>query len=142
MSKGDTFENDLVRLIFNGTAIANIADNAASSPLTNLHLSLHTGDVGEGGSQTTNEATYTGYGRVAVARTTGGFTITNNTVALVANADFPACTGGSNTITHFAIGTAASGAGKVLYKGSLTPSISVSSGVTPRINSGTIVTED
>lgn len=142
MSKGDTFENDLVRLIFNGTAIANIADNAASSPLTNLHLSLHTADVGEGGSQTTNEATYTGYGRVAVARTTGGFTITNNTVALVANVDFPACTGGTNTITHFAIGTAASGAGKVLYKGALTPSISVSSGVTPRINSGTIVTED
>ena len=142
MSKGDTFENDLVKLIFNGTAIANLADNAATSPITNLYLSLHTADVGEGGSQTTNEANYTSYARVAVARTSGGFTVTTNTVALVANADFPACTGGSNTITHFAIGTAASGAGKVLYKGALSPSISVSTGVTPRINSGTIVTED
>jgi hypothetical protein len=36
VSKGDTFENDLVKLIFNATAIANIADNASSSPLTNL----------------------------------------------------------------------------------------------------------
>lgn len=142
MSKGDTFENDLVKLIFQGTAIANIADNAAASPLTNLYLSLHTGDPGEAGDQTTSEATYTSYARVAVARTSSGFTIANNQVTLAANTDFPAATGGTNTITHFGIGTASSGAGKLLYKGSLSPSISVSNGVTPRINSGVIVTED
>lgn len=142
MSKGDTFENDLLKLFFQGTAIANLADNAATSPLTNLYLSLHTADVGEAGSQTTSEATYTSYARVAVARTSGGFTVTGNAVALAANVDFPAATGGTNTITHWAIGTASSGAGKVLYKGALSPSISVSSGVTPRINAGTIVTED
>jgi hypothetical protein len=142
MSKGDTFENDLVKLIFQGTAIANIADNAAASPLTNLYLSLHTADPGEAGSQTTSEATYTSYARVAVARTSSGFTIANNQVTLAANTDFPAATGGTNTITHFGIGTASSGAGKLLYKGSLSPTISVSNGVTPRINSGVIVTED
>jgi hypothetical protein len=142
MSKGDTFENDFVKLIFQASAIANIADNAATSPLTNLYLSLHTADPGEAGSQTTSEATYTSYARVAVARTSGGFTISGNQVTLAANADFPAATGGTNTITHFGIGTASSGAGKLLYKGSLSPSISVSSGVTPRINSGVIVTED
>jgi hypothetical protein len=142
MSKGDTFENDLVKLIFQGTAIANIADNAATSPLTNLYLSLHTADPGEAGSQTTSEATYTSYARVAVARTSSGFTIANNQVTLAANTDFPAATGGTNTITHFGIGTASSGAGKLLYKGSLSPTISVSNGVTPRINSGVIVTED
>lgn len=142
MSKGDTFENDFVKLIFQGTAIANIADNAATSPLTSLYLSLHTADPGETGSQTTNEATYTSYARVAVARTSSGFTISNNQVTLAANTDFPAATGGTNTITHFGVGTASSGAGKLLYKGSLSPSISVSSGVTPRINSGVIVTED
>lgn len=142
MSKGNTFENDVIKLIFQATAIANIADNAASSPLTNLYLSLHTGDVGEAGNQTTNETNYTSYARVAVARSVSGFTISNNAVSLAANADFPACTGGSATITHFAIGTASTGTGKVLYKGALSPSISVSSGVTPRINSGTIVTED
>lgn len=142
MSKGDTFENDLVKLIFQGTAIANIADNAAASPLTNLYLSLHTADPGEAGDQTTSEATYTSYARVAVARTSSGFTIANNQVTLAANTDFPAATGGTNTITHFGIGTASSGAGKLLYKGSLSPTISVSNGVTPRINSGVIVTED
>ena len=62
MSKGDTFENDLLRLIFNATAIGNIADNAASSPLTNLQVSLHTSDVGEGGSQTANEVDVTKFG--------------------------------------------------------------------------------
>ena len=51
MSKGNTFENDWMKLIFNATAIANIADNAASSPLTNLYVSLHTADPGETGDQ-------------------------------------------------------------------------------------------
>ena len=117
MSKGDTFENDLLKLIFNATAIANIADNAATSPLTNLQVSLHTADPGEAGSQTTNEIAYTSYARVAVARTSGGWTVTGNSVSPAANIDFPAATGGSGTATHFAIGTAASGAGKILYKG-------------------------
>ena len=68
MSKGDTFENDLLKLIFNGTAIANIADNAATSPLTNLFVALHTADPGETGNQSTNEVSYTGYARATVAR--------------------------------------------------------------------------
>lgn len=140
MSKGNTFENDLLELIFNATAIANIADNAASSPLTNLYVSLHTADPGEAGDQTTSEATYTPYARVAVARTSGGFTVTGNSPA--ANIDFPAATGGTNTITHFAIGTASSGAGKLLYSGTVRPNISVSSGVTPRLTTASTVTED
>lgn len=142
MSKGDTFENDLLKLIFQATAIANIADNAASSPLTNLFVSLHTADPGEAGNQTTSEATYTGYARVSVARTSGGWTVTGSTVNPVAAITFPACTAGTNTITHFAIGTATSGTGKVLYKGTVTPNISVSSGVTPQLTTATAVTED
>lgn len=143
MSKGNTFENDLVKLIFNGTAIANIADNAASSPLTNLYVSLHTADVGEGGDQTTSEATYTSYARVAVARTAGGWTISANAVSNAAAITFPACTGGTNTITHFAVGTAASGTGKVLYKGALSSSLAVSSGITPEFAIGDLdITED
>jgi hypothetical protein len=143
MSKGNTFENDLVKLIFNATAIANIADNAASSPLTNLYVSLHTGDVGETGDQTTNEATYTSYARVAVARSGSGWTVSNNEATNAAAITFPACTGGSNTITHFAVGTASSGAGKVLYKGALSASLAVSSGITPEFAAGALdVTED
>lgn len=119
MSKGNTFENDFLKLVFQAVAIANIADNAGTSPLTNLYVSLHTADPGEGGSQTTNEATYTGYGRVAVARTSGGWTVTNNNVTNAGEIAFGQCTAGSETLTHFAVGTVSSGAGKILYKGAL-----------------------
>lgn len=123
MSKGNTFENDWLKLIFQATAIANIADNAASSPLTNLYVALHTADPGEAGDQTTSEATYTGYARVAVARTSGGWAISANAVDNVAAITFGQCTAGSNTITHWSIGVAASAASKILYKGSLGTSV-------------------
>lgn len=142
MSKGDTFENDLVKLIFNATAIANIADNAATSPLTNLYVGLHTADPGEAGTQATSEATYTSYARVAVARTSGGWTVTANSVSPAATISFPACTGGTNTITFFSIGVASSGATKLLYSGAVTPSMSVTTGVTPQLATSSTVTED
>jgi hypothetical protein len=138
MSKGNTFENDLMKLFFQGTAIANLADNAASSPNTNLYVSLHTADPGEAGDQTTSEASYTGYARVAVARTSGGWTVTNNSVTNAAAITFPQCTGGSNTISHFAVGTASSGAGKILYKGALTASLAVSNLIIPEFASSTL----
>lgn len=142
MSLGNTFENDLALLIFNATAIANIADNAASSPLTNLYVSFHTADPGEAGNQTTNETSYTSYARVAVARSGSGWTVTGNSVSPAANVDAPQCTGGTATLTHFAVGTAASSTGKLLVKGTLTPNISVSSGVTPRLSTSTTITFD
>ena len=74
MSKSNVFENDLLKLIFNATPIAGLADNAASSPVTNLYLALHTADPGEAGDQTTSEISYTGYTRLAVLRTSGGWT--------------------------------------------------------------------
>jgi len=142
MSKSNAFENDLLELIFNGVAIANLADNAASSPLTNLYVSLHTADPGEAGNQSTNETTYTSYARVAVARTAGGWTVTGNSVSPVANIDFPAATGGSGTITYFGVGSASSGAGVLYYSGTVTPSISVTSGVTPRLTTASTITEE
>ena len=143
MSKGNTFENDLLKLIFNATAIANLADNASVSPLTNLYVSLHTADPGDTGDQTTNETTYGGYQRVTVARTTGGWTASSSgSTSPQANIDFPQCTSGTATITHFAVGTAPSGSGKILYSGTVTPNISVCSGVIPRLTSATTITED
>jgi hypothetical protein len=142
MSKSDSFENSLLKLIFNATAIANLADNAATSPLTNLYVSLHTADPGETGNQTTSETSYTSYARVAVARGTGGWTVTANSVSPVANIDFPAATGGSGTITHFGVGTASSGTGVLYYSGTVTPNITVSSGVTPRLTTASTITED
>lgn len=86
---GDTFENDIAKLILNATAIANIADNAASSPLTNLYIALHEADPTGAGNQTTSETAYTNYARQAVARTSGGFTISGSVASLTANVSFP-----------------------------------------------------
>jgi len=52
-------------------------------------------------------------------------------------------TGGSGTVTHFGIGTASSGAGKLLYSGTVTPNIVCGNGVTPSLVAATTsVTED
>lgn len=143
MSKSNDFENDLLKLIFNGVAIANLADNAASAPLTHLYLSLHTGDPGEAGDQTTNEISYTGYSRKAIIRDGTGWVVTGNSVSPAANVEFGEMSDGAGGVaTHAAIGTAASGAGKILYSGALTPNISVALGITPRIRSTSTITED
>jgi hypothetical protein len=143
MSKSNTFETDVLGLIFNGTAIANIADNAATAPLTQLFLSLHTADPGETGVQNTSETAYTGYARVAVARTAGGWTVAAGSVSPVANIDFAQCTAAPGAaITHAAIGVASTGATKVLYKGLLSSSITMAIGTIPRLTSGSTITED
>lgn len=146
MSKGNTFENDLLKLIFQNTAIADIGNAAGLQPsgvAGSLFFSLHTADPGEAGSQTTSECAYTGYARVGVVRSAVGFTVTTNSVSPAANIDFPTCTavpGGA--ATHCAVGTLTSGAGKILYKGALTPNITIAIGVTPRITTATAITED
>ena len=143
MSKSNTFENDLLKLIFNGTAIANLADNAASSPLGNLYLALHTSDPGEAGDQSTNEVSYTGYARVAVARSGAGWVVSGNSVSPAAAIEFGEMTAGTpGTATHASIGTASSGAGKILYSGALTPTIAFNVGVVPRLRTTSTITED
>lgn len=145
MSKGNTFENDLLLLIFNNTDAALIGDAAGlrgSVTAGSLHVSLHTADPGETGNQTTSEITYTSYARVAVARSGAGFTVTANSVSPAAAVSFPAGTGGSGTATNFAIGTASSGTGKVLYKGTVTPNIVTGNGITPSLTTASAITED
>lgn len=142
MSKTNNWENSILDLLFNATAISNVADNAATSPLTNLYVSLHTGDPGETGTQQTSECTYGSYARVAVARTSGGWTITANSVSPVADITFPEATSGSETATHFGVGSLTSGAGVLYYSGTLTPNIAIATGVTPIVTTATTITED
>jgi hypothetical protein len=142
MSKTNSLENSLLLMLFNATAIANLADNAASSPLTNLYVSLHTADPGEAGSQTTSECTYGSYARVAVARSGSGWTVTANSVSPAAQINFPEATSGTETATHLGIGSLTSGAGVLYYKGTITPNIAISSGVTPALTTATAITED
>lgn len=94
----------------------------AAAPATNLYVSLHNATPGDAGSQTTNETAYTNYARVAVARTTGGWTVSGATPTNVQNAatiSFPQCGASGDTLTHFGIGLSPSGAGTLLGYGTI-----------------------
>lgn len=113
-------EAAFLQLLFNATAWANIADNAASAPATLLYISLHNADPGEAGSQTTSETAYTGYARISAARTSGGWTISGTDPTQVANAGaltFAQCGASGDTLTHWGLGLSASGAGTLLASG-------------------------
>lgn len=140
----DTFENDVCKLIFNAVAIGNIADNAASAPLTNLWCALHTADPADTGTMGTNEGGYAQYTRISVARTTGGWVVTNNSVSPVANIDFPQNTSTSTgTFTHASIGvTSASTGAKIIAAGTISPNINFSQNVTPRLTTASSFTLD
>jgi hypothetical protein len=145
MSKSNTFETDFLRLVFNNTGISLVGDATGlpgSATAGSLFVSLHTADPGETGDQSTSETTYTGYSRVGVVRSGANWVVTNNSVSPNAAITFGACTAGTASITHFGVGTSSSGAGKLLYKGAISPTISVSSGVTPQLTTATAITED
>lgn len=137
----DTLETAMLSLIFNNTAFTGIGDSTGiqgSSASGSLYVSLHTASQGEAGTQNTSEASYTGYARVAVARTSSGWTVSGNGVTNAADILFGECTAGSSTITHFGIGTAATGAGKLLVYIPLTSSLAVSTGIAPKFSAGAI----
>jgi len=139
----DTLETGLLALLFNNTAFAGLGDTAGlpgSAAAGSLYVSLHTADPGEGGNQGTSETAYGGYARVGVARTAGGWMVTGNVASNTAAVQFPACTSGASTITHIGIGTAASGAGKLLWHGAFDDpaSLAVSPGIAPKFDPATI----
>lgn len=142
MSKGNAFETALLSLIFTNTAIAGIA--AALGTAGSLFLALHTANPGEAGNQTTSEAAYTGYQRVAVARSTGAFVVAGNAVNPAAAITWPAPTAVPvpGSATYFSIGTASNGAGMILYSGAITSPIPFVVGVQPTLTDDTVVTED
>lgn len=146
MGIADATENNILKLIYNATAWANMADNAASSPQTNTGVSLHTADPGDAGSASTSEVAYTSYTRVNVSRNTSGWTVTANSVSPVAAITFPAGTGGSGTVTHFATAKSnaapPTGAQEILFSGTVTPNIVTGSGVTPQLTTATTITLD
>jgi hypothetical protein len=78
---------------------------------------------------------------VAVARSSAGWTVTNDTVAVDADVVFPAGTGGSGTATHWGLGAESTGAGTLLYYGTISPNIVTGNGITPRLTAGNVVVE-
>lgn len=133
MSKGDTWENDLLKYQFN-----DVAPGLGAS----VTYALHTADPGEAGTQLTNEAAYTGYARVSKSRSgTGDFTVTGSSVSPAADVDFGVCAGGTMApITHFSVGTGTGN--KIMYKGPVTPNITVVIGTIPRLKTTSTITED
>ncbi len=142
-AKGDVLEAGMIGLIFNATSIAGIATNATTGALTSLSVQLHTASPTDTGDLTSSEATYTGYLRVGVERTSSGWTVSGTSAHPTATISFPQASGGTNTITHFSIGntTVAASTGVMYYYGTVTPNISVSNGVTPRLTTNTAISE-
>jgi hypothetical protein len=129
----------VLALIFNATAWANYADNASSSPQSNVDVALHTADPGASGTMSTSEITYTSYARATVARTSGGWGLSGQTISPVANIDFTAGTGGSGTATYFSTGKTGGGAAAILFSGTITPNIVTGNGVTPRLSTASTI---
>lgn len=139
MSFGNSAENDFMKLLFNATTWNDIAENDTSSPTANISVALHTGDPGEAGSQLTSEAAYTGYARLNIARTSGGWTVTANSVSPAANIDFGECTAAAGgPITHWSVGTSVSN--YLIGSGTVTPNITMAVGVIPRIKTTSTIT--
>jgi hypothetical protein len=138
----DTTETAILALIFNATAWANYADNAASTPQTNIAMGLHTADPADAGTMTTSETTYTSYARQSVARSSGGFTVTGGSVSPAANIDFATGTGGSGTVTHASAGKTGGGAAAIIMSGTVTPNIAVGNGIIPRLTTASAMTLD
>jgi hypothetical protein len=145
MSISDATEANILKLIYNATAWANYADNAAATPQTNIDNALHTADPGDAGSMSTSEITYTSYARVSVARTTGGWTVSGTSptqVAPVAAIAFPAGTGGAGTASFWSTGKTGGGAAAILLSGTVTPNIVTGSGITPQLSTASTITLD
>lgn len=133
MPKSTATCNSIVNLMYRATAWANVADNAASSPLTNTYVALHTADLTAGtNSQAQNETAYTNYARQAVARSTGWAAASGGATSNAATISFPQCGASGATLTHVSTGVAVSGASAVWHYGALNSSLAVSSGITPQ----------
>lgn len=132
MSASNALENGILELLLKNTDFANIGDAGGlqnSATAGSLYISLHTGDPGEAGDQTTSETAYTDYARVAVARSGSGWTVSGNAASNAGAITFPECGATGSTITHFGVGTASSGSGILLFSG--TCSLVVSENITP-----------
>lgn len=141
MSFSNTAEQAILDLLFLNSAFANVGDAGGLRPSAaagSLYIALHTGALTDTSAQNTNEAAYTGYARVAVARSGAGWSRTGSTMSNVAAVQFPLCTGGSETLTHFSIGLATSGATTILMYGTLNAPMAVSNGIQPQFAAGAL----
>jgi hypothetical protein len=128
-------------LIFENANYSNVGDATGlrgSSTAGVFYISLHTANPNETGSQNTTEAAYTSYARVSRARSTAEWTVASGICDNDNVISFPPATGGSETETHFGIGSDTSGAGNLFLWGALNSSLAVSNGITPSFAAGAL----
>ena len=139
MPKSTATCNSIINLMYRATAWSSVADNAASSPYTNVYVGLHTGNLTAAtGSQAENETAYTNYARQAAARSTGWDAASGGGTANAATISFPQCGVTGATLTHVSTGPVVSGASAVWHYGALNASLVVSSGITPQFAAGAL----
>jgi len=143
MSASNAFETALLQHLLQNADIANIGDATGirgSSTAGSLYVALHTADPGEAGTQSTSETSYTSYARVAVPRNSGGtgFGVAAGVGSNNGEIVFPTCGATGAALTHWSVGTLSSGAGVVLWKGTLPSTFNVATGIAPRIPAGAL----
>lgn len=146
MSASNAMESSVLDLILNAAAWAGIADNAGS-PDANNAVSLHTSDPGEGGTLATNETSYGSYARATIARDSGSpaWSISGSAPTSASpgsDITFATGSGGSQTVTYFAIGRPSGGSATMHLSGTVTPNLNVGSGITPSLTTATTITCD
>ena len=111
----------------------------AAGTVGSIFVSLHTADPAVGGSQTASECAYTGYARIAVVRSSAGWTISGTTVDNTALITFGEATAGvPETATHVMWGSASSGAGHHYFSAALDSSLVINLNVIPEFAIGAL----
>jgi len=131
--------NAVLGLYYNASAIADIADNDATSPITAVEVALATASYSASSTLASNESTYTNYARQSTARTTGGWSApSGGATANAAAIEFPQCGVTGNTIVAAATGKPGGGSAQIFHYGDLNASIAVSNQIQPRFPIGSV----
>ena len=143
--KSAAWENGVLNLLFLNQAFAAVGDASGLQPSAatgSLYVSLHTADPTDAGTQSSNETAYNGYGRIAVSRAAGFTSATTGVIVPAADIDFAECTGTPGAaVTYFGIGVSGTGATTLVYAGALSPSVTMATGVIPRVKATSTITE-
>lgn len=139
---GDIMEAGMILLLFNNTNFANIGDATGlrgSTVAGSFYVGLHTAALTDVSTQVSSQAAYGGYTRVGIARSGAGWSCVANSASNVAAATFPTASSGSESESYFSVGMqSGTGAGDILYWGSLNTPLAVSVGITPSFAAGAL----
>jgi hypothetical protein len=142
MPKSTDACNRFVNLLYRAVAWPNVADNAASAPLTNVVVALHAAALtASANSQAENESAYTNYARQNVARGAGWTAGSGGSTSNAALLQFPQSGATGGTLNSVSTGTTLTGATPVWHYGPLNSPITIgaAASITPQFLAGGLV---